>query len=154
MLFLKNFPYGSNLGQENCAVLPTVALSSTSVPDASESAGTLPRPKNSPPDCFCTSVRTGAGLSSPIIHQIPYKNRRYPKISPVFMGWIMGLEERGPPAGRVKKCPVDTFLARGRVPGKLTAVRRTVGSFPEGSHPVYFRAACPSFPTFYPALYN
>ena len=92
VLFLKNFPYGSNLGQENCAVLPTVALSSTSVPDASESAGTLPRPKNSPPDCFCTSVRTGAGLSSPIIHQIPYKNRRYPKISPVFMGWIMGLE--------------------------------------------------------------
>ena len=33
-----------------------------------------------------------------------------------FMGWIMGLEESGPPAGRVKKCPVDTFLARGRVP--------------------------------------
>lgn len=67
--FLKNFPYGSNLGQENFAVLPTVALSSTSVPDASESAGTLPRPKNSPPDCFCTSVRTGAGLSSPIIQK-------------------------------------------------------------------------------------
>ena len=24
--------------------------------------------------------------------QIPYKNRRYPKISPVFMGWMMGVE--------------------------------------------------------------
>ena len=27
----------------------------------------------------------------------------------------MGLEESGPPEGRVKKCPVDIFLARGRV---------------------------------------
>ena len=48
--------------------------------------GTLPRPKNSPPDCFFN------GLSSPIIRQKPYKNRRYPKISPVFMGWMMGVE--------------------------------------------------------------
>ena len=29
---------------------------------------------------------------------------------------MMGLEESGPPKGRVKKCPVDLFLARGRVP--------------------------------------
>ena len=29
---------------------------------------------------------------------------------------IMELEESGPPNRRVKKCPVDTFLARGRVP--------------------------------------
>ena len=29
---------------------------------------------------------------------------------------MMELEESGPPNGRVKKCPVDLFLARGRVP--------------------------------------
>ena len=40
----------------------------------------------SPPDCFLFA------LSTPIIPQIPYKNRRYPKISPVFMGWMMGVE--------------------------------------------------------------
>ena len=27
----------------------------------------LPRPKKCPPDTFCTSLRTGAGLSNPII---------------------------------------------------------------------------------------
>ena len=40
------------------------------------------------------------------------------------MGWIMGLEESGPPEGRVKKCPVDTFLARGRVPFSSGASRQ------------------------------
>ena len=34
----------------------------------------------------------------------------------------MGLEESGPPEGRVKKCPVDTFLARGRVPRRKAQV--------------------------------
>ena len=33
-----------------------------------------------------------------------------------FLWGGMGLEESDPPEGRVKKCPVDTFLARGRVP--------------------------------------
>ena len=28
---------------------------------------TLPRAKNSPPDCFCTSLRTGAALLSPSV---------------------------------------------------------------------------------------
>ena len=39
-------------------------FSSTSVPDASGSQGTLPRPKNSPPDCFYPGF-AGDGLSSP-----------------------------------------------------------------------------------------
>ena len=29
---------------------------------------------------------------------------------------MMGVEESGPPEGREKKCPVDTFLALGRLP--------------------------------------
>lgn len=33
---------------------------------ASGKGGTFPRAKNSPPDCFCTSVFTGAALSSPV----------------------------------------------------------------------------------------
>ena len=53
--------------------------------------GSLPRPKNMPPACFYPPFGR-AGLSTPTIHQIPYKNRRYPKISPVFMGWMMGVE--------------------------------------------------------------
>jgi hypothetical protein len=32
-----------------------------------------------------------------------------------FFLWIMGFEERGTPEGWAKKCPVDTFLARGRI---------------------------------------
>ena len=38
----------------------------------------------------------------------------------------MGLE-RSAEQSEVKKCPVDTFLDRGRVPRSQTAVRRTVG---------------------------
>ena len=56
---------------------------STSVPDASEEEWILPRPKNMPPACFCTSVRTGAGLPNPIIH----KNNGYPKGYPLFL-WL------------------------------------------------------------------
>ena len=36
----------------------------------------------------------------------------------------MGLEEGGFPAGKVKKCPGDTFLARGRVHRQQSAVRQ------------------------------
>jgi hypothetical protein len=39
---------------------------------------------------------------------------------------MMGFEESGPTAGRVKKCPGDTFLARGRIQRSAAAVRRTV----------------------------
>ncbi len=34
-----------------------------------ESKRTLPRAKNSPLDCFCTSARTGAALSSPLAYK-------------------------------------------------------------------------------------
>jgi len=37
----------------------------------------------------------------------------------VFFGGDNGLEEGGDGAAVVKKCPVDTFLARGRVHGAL-----------------------------------
>jgi len=29
---------------------------------------------------------------------------------------VVGFEEAGPIAGGAKKCPVDTFLGRGRIP--------------------------------------
>ena len=38
---------------------------STVLRTASVKPGNLPRAKNSPPDCFCTSVRTGAAFSIP-----------------------------------------------------------------------------------------
>ena len=41
------------------------------------------------------------------------------------MGWIMGFEESGPPEGWVKKCPVDTFLARGRIHGTQAAAPKS-----------------------------
>ena len=41
-----------------------------------------------------------------------------------------GVEEGGPTEGRVKKCPVDTFLARGRLHGWPTALQRSVGGHP------------------------
>ena len=49
---------------------------------------------------------------------------RHPKGCLIFYGMDMGLEESGPPKGRVKKCPVDTFLARGRVPFSSGASRQ------------------------------
>jgi len=36
------------------------------------------------------------------------------------MGWIMGFEEAGPCEAGVKKCPVDTFLGRGRIHEQVT----------------------------------
>ena len=35
-------------------------------------------------------------------------------------GEFKGFEEAGPTAGGVKKCPVDTFLGRGRIHGQVT----------------------------------
>ncbi len=37
--------------------------------------------------------------------------------------WIQGLEEGGTTSGGAKKCPVDTFLARGKVHRQQGAVR-------------------------------
>ena len=50
---------------------------------------------------------------------------RHPKGCLIFYGMDTGLEESGPPEGRVKKCPVDTFLARGRVPRRKAQVGMT-----------------------------
>ena len=65
--------------------------------------------------------------SSPIIH--PIKNP-FRFAEGIFYGVTLGLEESGPTEGRVKKCPVDTFLARGRVPGDPAAARRAVDGSP------------------------
>jgi len=44
--------------------------------------------------------------------------RKHPSVwMGVFFGYGCGLEEGGLATGKVKKCPVDTFLARGRVHG-------------------------------------
>ena len=57
---------------------------------------------------------------------------RHPKGCLIFYGMDTGLEESGPPEGRVKKCPVDTFLARGRVPRRKAQVG---AAFVPCSHP-------------------
>ena len=44
----------------------------------------------------------------------------------LFYGMDIGFEESGPPEGWVKKCPVDTFLARGRIPSPADASSRDV----------------------------
>ena len=53
-----------------------------------------------------------ANATEPLIH--PIKQALSFRMG--FFLWIMGFEERGPPVGWVKKCPVDTFLARGENP--------------------------------------
>ena len=70
--------------------------------------------------------------SNPIIH--PRKKNRSKWIGSFFCD--NGIRKSDPTAGRVKKCPGDTFLARGRVPGVPNASRRGVGgapAFPEKS---------------------
>ena len=52
-----------------------------------ETRGTLPRPKNSPPDCFCPGF-AGAGLSSPF----RVKNKGEAEASPLFLVRRKGLE--------------------------------------------------------------
>ena len=52
--------------ESTLCIIGYIQLPSTSLRDASESWGTLPRAKKCPPDTFCTSLRTGAALSSPI----------------------------------------------------------------------------------------
>ena len=59
----------------------------------------------------------GRGFES---HYPPHKKRQ--PIRVVFFYEIMGFEESGPTVGRVKKCPGDTFLARGRIHGSKIAV--------------------------------
>jgi hypothetical protein len=44
------------------------------------------------------------------------KKKGYRKVSFLFSGMDMGFEESGTPEGGAKKCPVDTFLARGENP--------------------------------------
>ena len=65
-------------------------------------------------------------------HYPPHKNRSTCWCF-FFYGvwWVMGLEESGPPIGRAKKCPVDTFLARGRVPCASERTRMGVGGSAE-----------------------
>ena len=65
----------------------------------------------------------GRGFES---HYPPQKRTGHPKGVLFFSVADMGFEESGPTVGRAKKCPVDTFLARGRIQRSAAAVRRTV----------------------------
>ena len=56
-------------------------------------------------------------------HYPPQKKRGYPFGYPLFLCCGLGFEESGQPKGLAKKCPVDTFLARGRIHEKPTALR-------------------------------
>ena len=62
----------------------------TPVPGAFRSHRTFPRPKNSPPDTFCTSLRTGAALLSPC--RISEKSDS--KCCRTFLAGALGLEPR------------------------------------------------------------
>ena len=55
----------------------------------------------------------------------------------VFFGYGCGLEEGGLAAGKAKKCPVDTFLARGRVHGWQAASGTDVDCHPFFCAPGY-----------------
>ena len=59
----------------------------------------------------------GRGFES---HYPPQKKRGYPFGYPLFFCCGLGFEESGQPEGLAKKCPVDTFLARGRIPWEAT----------------------------------
>ena len=63
------------------------------------------------PDC-------GSGRCGFESHYPPQKRKSHPDRGGFFVSLlvVMGLEESGPTEGRVKKCPGDIFLARGRVP--------------------------------------
>jgi len=47
----------------------------------------------------------------------------------LFYGMNLGFEESGPAVGWAKKCPVDTFLARGIIPVQLMASYRDVSIY-------------------------
>ena len=70
----------------------------------------------------------GRGFES---HYPPQKRTGHPKGVLFFSVADMGFEESGAPEGWAKKCPVDSFLARGRIPVQLTASHRDVGSCTE-----------------------
>ena len=84
--------------------------------------GVAKRPKA--PDC-------GSGIRGFESHHPPHKKRQTVG-SVFFYGPGMGFEEPGPCAARVKKCPGDTFLGQGRIPGCRSAIRKdreTASSF-------------------------
>ena len=69
-----------------------VPVSSTSLRDASEAGGTLPRAKNSPPDCFYGSLR----CRRPFESRPEYQKTRYPNGYLVF--WYAGRDSNPQPS--------------------------------------------------------
>ena len=69
-----------------------VPFSSTSLRDASENGGTLPRAKNSPPDCFYGSLR----CRRPFESRPEYQKTRYPDGYLVF--WYTGRDSNPQPS--------------------------------------------------------
>ena len=55
-----------------------------------------------------------------------FKNTHTPSGYGYFL-WEAGIRKDGPTVGRVKKCPVETFLVRGRIHGLLNAPSMGVG---------------------------
>ena len=62
------------------------------------------------------------GFESPLSHQ---KSEIPIRVSQIFYA-RGGTRKGGLAEGKVRKCPVDTFLARGRVPQISDAFRRNV----------------------------
>ena len=83
----------------------------------------------------------GRGFES---HYPPHKKDTHPG---VFFYGINGIRKSGPTIGRAKKCPVDTFLARGRIHGTQAAV-------PKGCRQVPFVIRFQSNESHYPLLFR
>ena len=60
-----------------------------------------------------------------------YQKNQIPIRVSGFFNTPAGTRKGGPSEARVKKCPVDTFLARGRVPRTPDASRRDVDGIRE-----------------------
>ena len=68
-------------------------------------------------------------LFNQVRYEHPHQRKHHPP-GGVFFGYGCGLEEGGLAEGKAKKCPVDTFLARGRVHGWKAASGTDVDCHP------------------------
>ena len=103
--------------------------------DASQIGRTLPRAKKCPLDTFCTSLTTGAALSSPISRT---KNLRYPDGYLRFLVREMGLEPTRHNHTHLKRACLPFQHSRKR-PAIVSQLWRFVNSFS-----ITFRLLLPS----------
>ena len=109
------------------ADIPIYGSSSTALQAASVDPWTLPRAKKHVAGMFFTLPSARPPSSSLISYQ---KEKPHRMVWFSFLVDDIGLEEGGDGIAVVKKCPANTFLARGRVHGAADAARRAVDDDP------------------------